>query len=148
MENEKLKEILNKHILYLNEEKNGEKANLRGADLRGAYLRGANLRGANLEGADLEGANLSEAYLREANLRGANLRGANLSGCYLIVYQSSNYTAYIQKTHTRIGCKHYANEEWRSFTDEKITEMANDALTWWNQNKQIIFAIMKKLEKD
>ncbi len=98
MDNEKLKEILERHRKWLNDEDGGERANLRGADLPGADLRGADLCGANLRGADLRGAdlreaNLREAYLcgaylcgadlREANLRGADLRGADLCGANL-----------------------------------------------------------------
>ena len=95
MDNEKLKEILERHRKWLNDEDGGERADLREANLRGANLRGANLceanlygadlyganlRGANLRGADLYGANLYGADLREANLREANLREANLRG--------------------------------------------------------------------
>ena len=96
--NNDLKGILRKHALWLNNDPEGERADLRGADLRWADLRGADLRGADLYRADLYRADLSEANLRgaylyganlyeadlnganlyEANLRGANLRGANL----------------------------------------------------------------------
>ena len=98
MDNEKLKEILERHRKWLNDEDGGERANLyeanlyganlreadlREADLREADLYGANLREANLYGANLYGANLREANLREANLYGANLYGANLRGANL-----------------------------------------------------------------
>ena len=50
-------EVLQRHAKWLkNDEKGGEKADLRGADLRDANLRDANLRGADLRGADLWGA--------------------------------------------------------------------------------------------
>ena len=68
MNKEKLKEILEKHRHWIDEDCEGWQ------DMR-ANLRGANLRGANLRGADLRGADL-----RGANLRGANLYGANLYG--------------------------------------------------------------------
>ena len=88
MEASKLKEILEKHKMWLNGEEGGEKANLSGADLRGADLYRANLRGASLRGASLRRANLSGADLRGANLREttlkwANLKWANLNGAYL-----------------------------------------------------------------
>jgi uncharacterized protein YjbI with pentapeptide repeats len=73
-----LKEVLRLHLMWLNDEEGGKKANLREADLRGANLREANLRKANLRKADLRGANLRKADLREANLRKADLRGADL----------------------------------------------------------------------
>ena len=88
MTKEELKTVLELHKKWLNDEKDGVRANLRGADLRGANLRGANLREANLLradlwGADLRGANLREANLREADLLGANLWGADLRGANL-----------------------------------------------------------------
>ena len=99
MEKEQLKEILEKHKKWINNEEGGKradlyranlieadlyKANLIGADLRRAYLRGANLIEANLRGTDLIEANLIEANLYGANLIGANLIGANLRGANLI----------------------------------------------------------------
>ncbi len=83
MDNEKLKETLERHRKWLDDEDGGERADLREAnlcvaDLREANLRGADLRGADLRGADLRGANLRGADLYGANLRVADLRGANL----------------------------------------------------------------------
>ena len=110
MDNEKLKEILERHRKWLNDEDGGERAdlredNLRGANLRGANLceanlygadlYGANLRGANLRGADLYGANLYGADLREANLREANLRGAkNIPFIPLVCPERGSFTAF------------------------------------------------------
>ena len=48
MEQKKLVEILEKHQKWLDDDPDGERADLRGADLTGANLRWANLRGANL----------------------------------------------------------------------------------------------------
>ena len=84
MTQEKLKEVLEAHKLWLNSDgKEGEKADLRNADLRNADLRNANLSNANLSyanlsNADLRSANLSYANLSFADLSYANLRGANL----------------------------------------------------------------------
>ncbi|HJI82469.1 MAG TPA: pentapeptide repeat-containing protein [Oscillospiraceae bacterium] len=110
MDNEKLKEILERHRKWLNDEDGGERADLYGANLRGANLReanlreanlygadlyGANLRGANLRGANLYGANLYGADLREANLREANLRGAkNLPFIPLVCPERGSFTAF------------------------------------------------------
>ena len=78
-----INEILDKHLKWLRNEKDGKRADLRGANLRGADLRGADLRGADLYGADLCGANLRGADLRGADLYGADLCGANLCGADL-----------------------------------------------------------------
>ena len=65
-----IKKILEKHTKWLNNEADGEMANLIWADLSGA----------NLSKADLSGANLIWADLSKADLSGANLSGADLSG--------------------------------------------------------------------
>ena len=83
-----LKEVLELHKKWLNDEKGGIRAdlsyvNLNDADLRGANLSYVNLRGADLSGADLRYADLSDVNLRGANLRRADLRGANLIGADL-----------------------------------------------------------------
>ena len=78
-----LKDILEKHFLWLREDPNGERANLRVADLRRANLRRANLCKADLSGAILRKSDLSGANLRKADLSGAKLRGVNLCGADL-----------------------------------------------------------------
>ena len=83
MEASKLKEILEKHKMWLNGEEGGEKADLSGANLRGADLYKVNLREADLSGADLRGTCLICADLSGANLRGACLICADLSGANL-----------------------------------------------------------------
>lgn len=78
-----LKNILELHKKWLNNEEGGMRANLCGAtlyeaDFREVNLHGADLCRANLRGADLYGVNLCGINLREADLYGANLCGANL----------------------------------------------------------------------
>ena len=51
-----LKEILEKHELWLSGDKTGERANLSGINLSGINLSGADLSGANIEGVNLSGA--------------------------------------------------------------------------------------------
>ena len=79
MGKQELKDILEKHRKWINNESDGECADLSSADLSSANLSSANLRGANLRGADLGGANLSGADLSSADLRGADLSSAYLS---------------------------------------------------------------------
>lgn len=113
MKDEELREILEKHRKWLNNEDGGERANLckanlqnadlrkanlqeadlQGSNLRGTILRGASLWGANLQKADLTLADLSvaclhaaclqEASLQETNLHGADLQRADLRGANL-----------------------------------------------------------------
>jgi uncharacterized protein YjbI with pentapeptide repeats len=75
---EQLKEILELHQKWLNDEDGGIRANLIDANLSDANLTGANLIDANLTGANLTYANLIDANLTRANLIGANLTDAYL----------------------------------------------------------------------
>jgi len=121
---------------------NLSEADLCWADLREADLRGADLREADLREANLSRANLREANLSEADLRWADLRWADLREAGLIVLQLPLWTAYITKTHTKIGCEYHANEEWLSFADERIGKMDSHALEWWKIHKPLIAAAM------
>ena len=60
-----LNKILEKHLKWLNDENDGERADLCGADLCGADLSGANLCGANLYIANLCGAYLCETKIEQ-----------------------------------------------------------------------------------
>lgn len=145
MENEKLKEILKLHEMWLNNQDGGQRADLRNADLRDADLSGANLidadlRYANLSGAnlsyanlsyadlcyaDLSNANLSGADLIGANIRGANLIGANLIGAAIPMF--CKWWTGIVDDKIKIGCKVKSIEEWEEFlnSDEVIQTPRN-----------------------
>ena len=130
--------ILEKHKKWLSGE-GGERANLSSAN-----LSSANLSSANLSSANLSSANLSYADLNSANLSYANLSYADLSYANLKVYQSQDYTAYIQKEFTRIGCQYHKNSKWLKFKDEEIYKMASDAKEYWDENGLIIKYLIKK----
>ena len=78
-----LNKILSNHKLWLMDEPNGIRADLKGANLSGANLWNADLRYADLSGADLYGAYIEGANLYSANLYGANLGCADLSSADL-----------------------------------------------------------------
>ncbi len=126
-----LQEILANHIKWLADCNAGEKADLRDNDLHDSNLSGANLRGADLSGADLRG----------ADLRGADLRGANVK-----IFQSGLWAAYITDTHCAIGCQRHSLEGWLNFSDAEIRDMHEHALDYWNENKEIIFAIAASIK--
>ena len=119
-------------------------ANLEDANLLDANLLDANLCSANLENANLENANLENANLRGANLHGANLHGANLRGAKNspLVINGLNWDVQINGTGMmRIGCQNHSIEDWKSFTDEQISQMASDALEFWNQHKSMLLGV-------
>jgi len=82
MDADKLKDILDDHHKWLNDE-GGKKADLHRADLSGCSLAGADLRGANLINTNLSDATLTNADLSGADLSWSNLTNANLTGADL-----------------------------------------------------------------
>ena len=125
---EQLKNILDLHQKWLNNEYGGVRVDLRGANLCGANLRGANLCGANLRGANL----------RETDLRGAvgNMR-------HIKSLQAEKYTIAYTATILQIGCKRHTIEEWQEFDDKTISKMDTGALEWWNKWKEIVFKMIE-----
>ena len=78
-----LKEALELHKKWLEDEEGGKRADLSCEDLSDVDLKYINLRYVFLIGANLEGANLEGANLESSNLNGAYLKGVNLTGAYL-----------------------------------------------------------------
>ena len=112
-----LKKILEDHSLWLKDNLQGEKADLRDANLRDA---------------DLRDANLCDANLCDANLCGANLRDANLR--YIVsgnIYEvctfqiPCKYTLVISKESMAIGCIQKTLDEWLSLSEEQIKNLSS-----------------------
>ena len=164
---EELKQVIARHLDWLDEVEGGERANLRSADLRcadlryanlsSADLRSANLSYANLRSANLSYANLSSADLRSANLRCADLRSANLScadlRCANLRYAIGNirnikslqcdmWMVSYTDTIINIGCQTHLIEEWWGFSDYEISRMNPSALEWWAVWKPILQQII------
>ena len=135
-----IKHKLTSEVLLTIEGDSLQGANLQEANLRGANLRGANLRGANLRGADLRGADLKEANLRGADLRLADLRSADLP-TDVIRIDGMRWDVTILHGWMRIGCQHHYVDVWDKFTDNKISKMDDDALEFWQANKQKLITI-------
>ena len=95
----KLNSILNKHKMWLLNDPEGERADLRRADLYEANLMLAYLMEANLMEANLIRANLREADVREANLYKADLMEADLREAFL--YKATLYKANLYKADLR-----------------------------------------------
>jgi uncharacterized protein YjbI with pentapeptide repeats len=91
-----LKEILDKHKKWLNNEDGGKRAELRYVYLQGFDLRHANLRNADLQGADLRHTNLRHANLERAILQGSDLSNADLS--YADLWRADLSEANLQNT--------------------------------------------------
>ena len=108
---------------------------IEGGRLQSANLRGADLQSANLRGADLQGANL-----RGADLQGANLRGADLP-TDVIRINGMRWDVTILHGYMRIGCQHHHVDDWDKFTDDEISKMDDNALEFWQANKQKLITI-------
>lgn len=83
-----LNKILEKHKLWIKNEEDGKRADLKGIDLSYTYLSNIDLsyvylKDTDLKRADLSNANLTSANLIDADLRGADLRDANLWNVHL-----------------------------------------------------------------
>ena len=114
MSTEQLKEILEKHKKWLNNEDDGIRADLRDADLSGANLSGANLRGAIGNNKEVKSLQL---------------------GKYDITI--------LVDVRIHIGCQNHTILGWENFTDEEISEMDSGALEWWKQWKEVILKVAK-----
>ena len=75
IDKDELKTILKKHMMWLNGEDGGERADMSGADMRGANMSGADMSGADMSGADMSGADMRWADMRGANMSRADMRG-------------------------------------------------------------------------
>ena len=87
------------------------------------------------------GANLSGANLRRADLSGADLSGACLwntigNQVEVLTFQTTKYTVVIYQDRIQIGCKNFSQSEWFNFSDDEITKMDSEALSWWGTHKQ------------
>ena len=108
-----------------------------------AAMTGANLRRANLRRADLSGANLSSANLREADLRGAVIKLA--IGDMRVIHSSQIECWRMAWTSEvlAIGRKQHPISEWKKFSDREISDMDDDALTFWKKWKSTIFKMVE-----
>lgn len=80
MTQEKLNEILDKHLKWLRFEHDGEYADLRSADLTGLNMICANLAHADLSFANLSHADLTNTILVGAHMTGVDLTSADYTG--------------------------------------------------------------------
>jgi len=130
MNKKELKEILEKHLKWLNDEPGGEKANLSYANLSGANLSDANLSYANLIRANLSGANLSDANLSYANLIRANLSGSKgimTAKSYLSRFETDKSGIIVYKA---IGNTYQSQPEyWDIKPDSFLEEVVNSVRT-------------------
>ena len=138
-----MKEKLELHKKWLNNEEGGVRLDLSSADLSSADLRVANLRGADLRGADLSSADLSSADLSSADLRGAIGNNKEMKTLQLGTYIVTIYKEIIQ-----IGCQNHSISEWENFDDNYIKRMDMNALEWWRENKDIVLTLAKRGVKE
>ena len=93
-----------------------------------------------MQGANLRWANLRWANLRWANLQWANLREADLP-TDVIRIDGMRWDVTILYGYMRIGCQHHHVDDWGKFTDVEISKMDDDALEFWQANKQKLITI-------
>ena len=79
-----MKDILEQHALWLEDNTKGKRADLRNIDLTYSKLRNMDLRYVDLRNVKLMNVDLSFSDLRGANLRGADVRGSKMTGVNLV----------------------------------------------------------------
>lgn len=153
---ENLREILDKHVKWLNKEDGGKRADFHHADLSGADLHGANLSRAklveaNLSGADLRytdmsGVNLCYADLSGGILRGANLLGARLSGTNLTdaVYKDTVLNLQCPEEGSFIAWKKLADDNIAKLLIPEDAERSSATTRKCRASKAIVMAIYNK----
>ena len=119
MKSDQLAEVLRKHVLWLADSPEGERANLYGANLSRANLSGATLYGANLSGATLS-FKFAQAYL-------------------------APWSVLVTPEYIEIGCQRHPIDRWldwgRQDDPEEIHAMHSKARAWWNRHKSIVLAM-------
>ena len=129
-----LKEIIEKHEMWLSDKNICCQADLSNADLFNADLFNANLSNANLSRADLFNADLSGADLSNANLFGAHGNMKEIKSIQIEFYTITYTDSIIQ-----IGCKNHTIEDWFNFNDKQILKMnGKKALIFWRKWKPIL----------
>ena len=93
-----------------------------------------------IEGDSLQNANLQGANLQEADLRWANLQEADLP-TDVIRIDCMRWDVTILYGYMRIGCQHHHVDDWDKFTDDEISKMDDDAMKFWQANKQKLITI-------
>ena len=119
-----LKEVLELHKKWLEDEEGGDRADLSYEDLSDVDLGNLNLRYVILEGVNLSDAELSHVNLKGANLTGANLTGANLTGAdlkYADLKGAYLIYAYLEDANLKYSNLSCANLECADLTDANLT---------------------------
>ena len=123
---EELAEILRKHKLWLQEDPEGECADLSGSDLRFSDLSGSNLSGSDLRVSDLSGSNLSGS-----DLSGSDLRYSNLSQAKGLLDTVNFMEAHFERTdrgyiaYKTFGGNYEPPAEWKIEPESVIEETVN-----------------------
>jgi hypothetical protein len=148
---QELKDILDKHGKWIRNEENGERANLSYADLRYADLSSANLRYADLSYANLRYADLSYADLRYANLSSANLSSANLFNTVGLKFKpiqivNTKFFITIMDDFVQWGCRKMTFDEVKAFEFKNCTERWDESE--FKLNKKIITESIRYYRKE
>ena len=91
----------------------------------------------------MESGMIARHALETAIAEGANLQGANLGGAKNppMIITGLLWSIYINGVGMmRIGCQNHSIEDWKNFTDEKISAMDSNALTFWNQYESMLLS--------
>jgi len=87
--------------------------------------------------ADLRGASLRGAYLCHVNLSGARGNRREVKSIHTI-----KYDVVWTDTVLAIGCEQHTIDEWLTFDEDRIADMASDARGFMRENRDLILRLI------
>lgn len=138
-----------------------EDVHLFDCDLKWSYFHECTIRYCSIRFCDLLGVSFNCSNLIETNFSNSNFKNASMErvssfiGCGLwgVIGNSKQIKSLnifpeydVVYTHDRlqIGCENHSIEEWKNFDYDRILVMdGNDAVSFWERNKDLIFSIIE-----
>lgn len=119
----------------------------KGCTIARSRLHNVRFRRCSHLGSIIEYSDLLCASVKDSSL--PRIHHCNLtssSGFPLIqIAGGTGYTITVGREETTIGCKTRPNQWWREASDQDISQLASNALDFWERNKVLVFAAMESL---
>lgn len=109
-------------------------------------VKGNDFRNQNIFCTNFKDVDLSNCKFEGSILYGCNFEGAKFEGSDLRVYTAENWSAYIFRDKTTIGCLTLKNITWKLMPLSRVAKLAGtEAARIWEQNKEEVFKMMDSL---
>ena len=115
----------------------------RGGEFLGGYFLGGEFLGGEFLGGEFRGGEFLGGYFRGGYFLGGYFRGEAITKAPIFIFNIGKWCASITSKMMAIGCQHHTHEDWKNFTDDQISDMANGALEFWSRNKSFLLEICR-----